>query len=132
LVRFGNSNLNEAYHAFANVLCPSSNTRRATIIQGFLPRLGWFLEILHPDVNKGRGLQQMCEALKIPLDATVAMGDGTNDVEFLTLAGWGIAMKNAHQSLQKVANATMEWTNDQHGVTKTIERLRKEGRLVSS
>jgi Cof subfamily protein (haloacid dehalogenase superfamily) len=132
LVRFGNSDLHEAYCAFSSVLCPSSTTRRATIIQGFLPRSDWFLEILHPNVNKGRGLQQMCKALKIPLEETLAMGDGTNDVEFLTMAGWGVAMKNAHKSLHEVANATMEWTNDQHGVTKTIDLLRKEGRLISS
>jgi Cof subfamily protein (haloacid dehalogenase superfamily) len=127
LVRFGNGDLQKAYHAFADVLCPSSSTRRATIIQGFLPRSDWFLEILHPNVNKGQGLQQMCKALKISLDETVAFGDGTNDVEFLTLAGWGVAMKNAHKSLQNVANATIEWTNDQHGVTKTIEQMRKDG-----
>jgi hydroxymethylpyrimidine pyrophosphatase-like HAD family hydrolase len=40
-------------------------------------------------------------------------------------------MKNAHESLKQVANYTMDWTNDEHGVTKTIEKLKIEGKLIS-
>ena len=110
----------------------SASPPLATIIHGFLPAVGdWFLEILHPEVNKGNGLKRMCQALDIPIDQTVAMGDGTNDVEFLTLAGLGVAMKNAHESLQDAADYTMEWTNDEHGVIKTMEQLTSQGRIAS-
>ncbi|KAG7368312.1 HAD-like domain containing protein [Nitzschia inconspicua] len=131
LVRFRDNGLQEAFRAFSDAFC-STETPLATIIQGFIPRADWFLEILHPGVNKGNGLRTMCEELTISLDEVVAMGDGTNDIEFLTMAGWGVAMKNAQPSLKKVADATMEWTNDEHGVIKTIEQLRKEGRLLVS
>jgi agmatine deiminase len=132
LVRFGKEELERAYQAFADLLCVSGDTPKATVIKGFLPAGDWFLEILHPKVNKGTGLQRMCQFLNVPMEHTVAMGDGTNDVEFLTMAGLGIAMKNAHESLQKVADYTMEWTNDQHGVMKTIESLHSHGQLVSN
>jgi len=134
LVRFEQEEFEKAHEAFLKMFCPDgpdSPSRLATIIPGFIPAADWFLEILHPDVNKGQGLINMCKALKVPIEQTVAMGDGTNDIEFLKLAGLGIAMKNAHPSLKSVADYTMEWTNDQHGVTKTIKSLRAEGRLIS-
>jgi Cof subfamily protein (haloacid dehalogenase superfamily) len=129
LVRFGDNALQEAYQVFSDALCPSTGgPRLATIIQGFIPRADWFLEILHPGVNKGNGLATMCrEALNLPLDQVVAMGDGTNDVEFLSMAGWGVAMKNAQPVLKEVADATMEWTNDDHGVTKRSNNCERTG-----
>ena len=59
----------------------------------------------------------------------IAMGDGTNDIEFLQMSGLGIAMNNAHESLRKVASYTMEWTNDELGVMKTLEVLKLKGEL---
>ena len=103
--------------------------RLAHIVAAYNQDLDWFLEILHPDVNKGRGLRAMCQKLEIPMDDVIAMGDGTNDIEFLQMSGLGIAMNNAHESLRKVASYTMEWTNDEHGVMKTLEELKLNGKL---
>jgi len=91
-----------------------------------------WLEILHPDVNKGDGLHNMCKKLDIPLSKVIAMGDGTNDIEFLQISGLGIAMNNAHHYLKKVANYTTKWTNDEHGVMHTLESLRLKGKLCCS
>jgi len=127
---------------FVDLLCPTKigndndndndndEVRLAHIVKAFNNDIDWFLEILHPDVNKGRGLNNMCKELKISLDDVVTMGDGTNDIEFLQMSGLGIAMNNAHESLQKVANYTSEWTNDEHGVIKTLEDLRLKGKLA--
>ena len=43
----------------------------ATLIRGTPP---FFVEVLHPDVNKGNGLVQMCKALGIPIEQVVAFG----------------------------------------------------------
>mmetsp|Transcript_24766 Transcript_24766/g.27723 ORF Transcript_24766/g.27723 Transcript_24766/m.27723 type:complete len:335 (-) Transcript_24766:2-1006(-) len=104
--------------------------RLAHIVAAFNNDLNWFLEILHPNVNKGHGLKNMCKKLDISLNEVVAMGDGTNDIEFLQMSGLGIAMNNAHESLIKVANYTTEWTNDEHGVIKALEDLRLKGKLL--
>ena len=103
--------------------------RLAHIVAAFNNDLDWFLEILHPSVNKGFGLHTMCQKLEIPVSDVIAIGDGTNDIEFLEMSGLGIAMNNAHESLKRVASYTMEWTNDEHGVMKTLEDLKMKGRL---
>ena len=86
----------------------------ATLIYGATStHRGWFLEILHPQVNKGTGLETMCAFLRISVDDVVAFGDGENDVEFLTVAGKGIAMKNAREAAKKVADQVIEYTNNE-------------------
>jgi Cof subfamily protein (haloacid dehalogenase superfamily) len=98
----------------------------ATVVGG---TYDWFVEILNPVVTKGHGLAKMCEALGIPMEQCVAMGDGDNDVEFLQMAGRGIAMNNARDVTKQVADEVMDWNNDEHGVMKTLQRLEQQGLL---
>ena len=49
-----------------------------------------------------------------------------NDVEFLEMAGLGVAMKNARDSVKKRANLTSDWTNDEHGVMKMLTKLQDQ------
>merc|ERR1712113_223179 len=105
------------------------------LIEGKAPHIvrgsmGWFLEILHPEVNKGGGLKAMCDHLGIPLSNVVAFGDGDNDLEFIEMAGCGVAMKNARDVLRTVADEIIEFTNDEEGVVKTLQRLEKDGNLM--
>mmetsp|Transcript_26339 Transcript_26339/g.53695 ORF Transcript_26339/g.53695 Transcript_26339/m.53695 type:complete len:374 (+) Transcript_26339:52-1173(+) len=86
----------------------SPSTIQAHVIRGSPP---FFVEILDPHVNKGRGLQLLCESLSVPLEEVIAFGDGDNDLEFIQMAGRGVAMKNARDSLKKVADEVGEWTN---------------------
>lgn len=99
----------------------------ATIVPGVFD---WYLEVLSPQVNKGYGLTELCRYLDIPLSQCIAIGDGSNDLEFLQLAGLGIAMKNAKESVKKHADLTIEWTNVEHGVMKVLQHLEQEGRLA--
>lgn len=103
------------------------NGKAATIIRG---NLGWFLEVLHPDVCKGNGLKQMCRHLKIPVSECVAFGDGDNDLEFIQYAGKGIVMKNGRACVKKVADEVIDFTNNEDGVIKTLQTMEKNGELV--
>jgi Cof subfamily protein (haloacid dehalogenase superfamily) len=123
LVLFDESRIDQACHIFQSEL--ESNGEANVVLGNF----DWFLEVLNPQVTKGHGLANMCSALGIPLDECIAMGDGANDLEFLEMAGLGIAMQNGKEAAKKVADATMEWTNDQHGVMKTLQRLEEQGLL---
>ncbi|KAL7555581.1 hypothetical protein ACA910_016189 [Epithemia clementina (nom. ined.)] len=99
-----------------------------TLVRG---SFGWFLEVLHPHVNKGNGLKRMCtEHLNIDLDSVVAFGDGDNDAEFLQMAGWGVAMKNARPIVKQVADQTIDFTNNEDGVRKTLESMESSGQLI--
>lgn len=110
--------------------------------------LGWFLEVLHPEVNKGHGLRRMCDTLGIPLEECIAFGDRDNDLEFSQLAGHGIVMKNGREVVKKHADEVIDYTNNelsvnvmlisctrrshrllQDGVMKTLRRMEEEGLL---
>jgi len=102
--------------------------KRATIVRG---NLGWFLEVLHPDVCKGNGLERMCRTaqVNVPLETVVAFGDGDNDYEFLQMAGLGVGMKNCRPVIKEIADQVIEWTNDEDGVRRTLESLEQSGQL---
>lgn len=121
LVLFDESMVEEAAQVYT-----SKFSTTATVVMG---AFDWFLEVLNPAVTKGHGLSQMCQKLAIPLDECIAMGDGSNDLEFLDMAGLGLAMKNAKETAKKHADATLEWTNAEHGVMKALQRLDEEDKL---
>lgn len=59
----------------------------------------------------------------------LAFGDGDNDLEFLQLAGWGVAMKNAREVVKETADEVCEWSNDEDGVIRTLQQYELEGKL---
>ena len=75
--------------------------------------LGFFMEILHPNVCKGHGLERMCQHLQTPMDECIAFGDGDNDYEFIRMAGRGIVMKNGRDVVKGVADEVLDLTNDE-------------------
>ena len=98
----------------------------ATVIKNPTP---WFSEVLNPTVNKGKGLQNMCDHLGIDIEDCIAIGDGCNDLQFLQMAGLGVAVKNAVDSLKENADLVLEWTNDEHAVMKCLQDLDANGQL---
>lgn len=82
----------------------------ANVIRGSPP---FFVEILSPNVHKGYGLKQLCDEIGVSLKEVLAFGDGDNDVEFLQMAGRGVAMKNARNTLKAIANEITEYDNDE-------------------
>lgn len=114
-----------------------------------LIRGNFFIEILHPDVNKGEGLKGLCESLQvfeaqfksvmacvcfsclefesvqcqISLDDVVAFGDGDNDAEFLRFSGLGIAMLNGSEMAKENANRVSEKDHHEHGVAVELSKI---------
>ena len=98
----------------------------AKLVRGSPP---FFVEVLHPDVDKGEGLKRMAEALGVPMSEVVAFGDGDNDIEFVQAAGLGVAMANARPTLKAVADRITQKTNDEDGVAYELEELERSGQL---
>ena len=97
------------------------------------PRAGsppFFVEVLHPDVHKGAGLERLCGAIGMPLSDVAAFGDGDNDIEFLATAGVGVAMANARPPLKAVADVVLERSNDEDGVAHALRELERDGSLA--
>lgn len=53
------------------------------------------VEINHVDANKGDALISLAKYMGLSVEATMAFGDGLNDLSMLQSAGIGVAMKNA-------------------------------------
>ena len=79
------------------------------------------MEITHPDARKGIALDALCRLLNIPPENTLALGDSGNDESMLKKAGLGVAMGNAPDFIQKIADAVSE-PNDRDGAAIAIER----------
>jgi len=64
------------------------------------------LEIMSPEANKGVALQALAEAISVPIDKVMAIGDGNNDLPMLKRAGLGVLMGNAEEEIQKAIAGT--------------------------
>ena len=62
-----------------------------------------FLEFVAPGVSKGRAVRWLARRLRIPLAATLAIGDQWNDLEMLAEVGHGTAMPTAPAEVRAAA-----------------------------
>lgn len=83
------------------------------------------LEVCVEGVNKGSALVWLCEHEGLDLTASVAFGDGGNDVELIIAAGMGFAMANALNICREVADHVCE-ENDAGGVGRALMGLLAE------
>jgi Cof subfamily protein (haloacid dehalogenase superfamily) len=81
-----------------------------------------FLEFSRAGVTKGAGLAFLAERLGFSPDATVAFGDGENDVEMLEWAGYAVAVENAHPRLLAIADLVCP-PAEEEGVAQVIEEI---------
>ncbi len=101
----------------------SPETLSATL--GELPVHGtWsmpgLLEIVGPEVNKRTALEQVAADMGFTAEDVAAFGDQHNDREMLIWAGFGVAMGNADESVQDLA----DWVAgdaDADGVAEVVE-----------
>ncbi|KAJ3212167.1 hypothetical protein HDU83_001178 [Entophlyctis luteolus] len=87
----------------------------------------YFVECLPLDVNKGSGFIKLCNALSVPVDRTVAFGDGWNDIEFIGNAGLGIAMANAKDPVKECSKKVTQFTNKEDGLAIELEQMIEQG-----
>lgn len=66
---------------------------------------GLDLEVNARGITKAHGLQILCSLLSISPERTIAVGDGTNDLEMLEFVGYSIAMGNASEKIKSIADA---------------------------
>ena len=78
-----------------------------------------FFNILDPEVSKGNALKVLCKYLGIPVEQTLAIGDGLNDISLIQSAGLGVAMGNAFPEVKEVADQVTQ-SVDQGGVSRAI------------
>ena len=84
------------------------------------PSFGYMLEVVSEHADKGHGLRELCAHLRIPVEASIAVGDSMNDVEILRAAGFSVAMGNACPEAKQAAHAVAP-DCDHDGVAWVIE-----------
>jgi Cof subfamily protein (haloacid dehalogenase superfamily) len=81
-----------------------------------------FTNVLAPEVDKGKALSALASHMGVSLGEVVAIGDGTNDIPLLSLAGLAIAMGNAPDEVKAVAHhITLDV--DHSGLAAAIKRF---------
>jgi hydroxymethylpyrimidine pyrophosphatase-like HAD family hydrolase len=79
------------------------------------------LSLFDSMVSKGNALTVLARSLGIPLEETMAVGDGPNDITMLRAAGVGIAMGQSPRRVRAVADALTS-SNDEDGLARALER----------
>lgn len=73
--------------------------------------------------SKSSGIDFLAKKHGFTLENVMAFGDENNDVEMLRDCGCGVAMANASESAKNAANEILEFTNEEDGVARRIEKL---------
>jgi Cof subfamily protein (haloacid dehalogenase superfamily) len=79
------------------------------------------LVVMRQGCSKASGLAALAALYAIPLSRVMAIGDNTNDIPMLQLAGWGVAMGQA-PAVVKAAARAQTTSNREDGVALAIER----------
>lgn len=82
----------------------------------------FFLEVVPESIDKGNTLAVLIDRLGVTSDQVIAVGDGRRDFSMLQLAGLGIAMGNAQDSIKACADYITE-TNDNDGVALALQKF---------
>ena len=79
-----------------------------------------FLDVIPPTGGKDRGLDAILEHFGIPLEESMAFGDGENDLSMLIHAGIGVAMGTASGEVKARADYAAP-SVDEDGVARALE-----------
>ena len=81
-----------------------------------------FLNLVDPDVSKGRALEVLASYLGVPLAEVAVVGDALNDVPLFERAGFSVAMGNAPDEVKTKADyVTLDV--DQSGLAAVVRKF---------
>lgn len=82
----------------------------------------YYLDITHPDANKGNAVRGIAAQLGVPLNEVAVLGDMSNDLPMFRQAGLAIAMGQASDEVKGQAHA-FTLSNAKDGVAAAIHQL---------
>ena len=93
-------------------------------LHGVSYSVGWtaWLDLAPDGITKASALEDVRLRLDVPQEATLAVGDGRNDVEMLRWAARGVAMGNAPEEVKAAADAVTGHV-EEDGLAEVLEAL---------
>ena len=82
----------------------------------------WYLDITHPDANKGHAALRLAELLGVDRSELACIGDMDNDVAMLEAAGLAVAMGNAPEQVAAAAHY-VTGRNTEDGWAQAVDAL---------
>jgi Cof subfamily protein (haloacid dehalogenase superfamily) len=82
----------------------------------------YYLDVTHPDANKGTVVRELSARLQIPLAEIATIGDMPNDVLMFAVGGMSIAMGNASPDVQRCARRVTTSNRDE-GFANAVEQF---------
>jgi Cof subfamily protein (haloacid dehalogenase superfamily) len=82
----------------------------------------YYLDVTHPDANKGNVVRESARLFGIPFESVAAIGDMPNDVLMFAIAGTSIAMGNASREVQRCARFVTT-SNEAEGFANAVDRF---------
>ncbi len=79
------------------------------------------LEVVPCFISKANSLGVLLEKIGMKSEAVMAIGDGVADFSMIQMAGLGVAMGNAQESVKACADA-VTFSNDEDGVALAVEK----------
>lgn len=80
------------------------------------------MEFTDKRISKGAALVKYCDMNHLDINRVVAFGDTTNDNQLLQNAGWGVCLLNGSDDTKAVSNDITEYTVEEDGVARYIEK----------
>ena len=81
-----------------------------------------WIDIMNQGVDKGTGVERLCEHLGISVADVVACGDTDNDAEMLETVGHGYLVANAEERMERLADFRIP-SNNERGVAQVIDAV---------
>jgi Cof subfamily protein (haloacid dehalogenase superfamily) len=81
-----------------------------------------YLEVVAEGVDKGDALRRLAATLEIPIEQTIAVGDGDNDVAMIRAAGLGLAVASAHESARAAADELLKTGAEDGAMAEIVDR----------
>jgi Cof subfamily protein (haloacid dehalogenase superfamily) len=82
----------------------------------------YYLDVTHPQANKGTVVTNLSRVLNIPPERIVTMGDMPNDILMFRKSGFSIAMGNAGDEVKAQASAVTD-SNEDEGFSKAVRKF---------
>lgn len=83
-------------------------------------------EIYEDNVSKARAISEVSAHYGFSKNEVIIFGDANNDIEMLRDFENSFVMKNGHLHLRKLAHSVTEFTNNEDGVIKALDKFLKE------